>query len=62
VNKPDRLYFHPARAGRSWYGRAVAFFFAVIWAFIKEALARSGSDPEQGARLQELRRAFRWRT
>jgi len=40
----------------------VAFFLAVIWAFIKEALARSGSDPEQGARLQELRRAFRWRT
>ena len=40
----------------------VAFFLAVIWAFIKEALVRSGSDPEQGARLQELRRAFRWRT
>lgn len=39
----------------------VAFFLAVIWAFISEALARSGSDPEQGARLQELRRAFRWR-
>lgn len=39
-----------------------AFFLAVIWAFISEALARSGSDPEQGARLQELRRAFRWRT
>ena len=38
----------------------VAFFLAVIWAFISEALARSGSDPEQGARLQELRRAFRW--
>lgn len=40
----------------------VTFFLAVIWAFISEALARSGSDPEQGARLQELRRAFRWRT
>lgn len=40
----------------------VAFFLAVIWAFISEALVRSGSDPEQGARLQELRRAFRWRT
>ena len=38
----------------------VAFFLAVIWAFISEALARSGSDSEQGARLQELRRAFRW--
>jgi len=38
-----------------------AFFLAVIWAFVSEAWARSGSDPEQGARLQELRRAFRWR-
>lgn len=40
----------------------VAFFLAVIWAFIKEALARSNDDPEQGARLQELRRSFRWRS
>lgn len=39
----------------------VAFFLAVIWAFIREALARSGSDPEQNIRLQELRRAFRWK-
>jgi tyrosine-protein kinase Etk/Wzc len=38
----------------------VAFFLAVIWAFIKEALTRSKSDPEQDARLQELRRVFRW--
>lgn len=39
-----------------------AFFLAVIWAFISEVLVRSSSDPEQGVRLQELRRAFRWRT
>ena len=38
-----------------------AFFLAVIWAFVSEAWARSGSDPEQRDRLQELRRAFRWR-
>jgi tyrosine-protein kinase Etk/Wzc len=38
----------------------VAFFMAIIWAFIKEALTRSKSDPEQDARLQELRRVFRW--
>jgi tyrosine-protein kinase Etk/Wzc len=37
-----------------------AFFMAIIWAFIKEALTRSKSDPEQDARLQELRRVFRW--
>jgi len=38
----------------------VAFFVAIIWAFIKEALTRSKSDPEQDARLKELRRVFRW--
>ena len=37
-----------------------AFFMAIIWAFIKEALTRSKSDPEQDARLQELRQVFRW--
>jgi tyrosine-protein kinase Etk/Wzc len=40
----------------------VAFFMAIIWAFIKEALTRSKSGPEQDARLQELRRVFRWRS
>lgn len=40
----------------------VAFSMAIIWAFIKEALTRSKSDPEQDARLQELRRVFRWRS
>lgn len=39
----------------------VAFFLAVIWAFVREALSRSGADPEQAARMQELRRVFRWR-
>jgi len=39
----------------------VAFFLAVIWAFIKESLARSNGDSEQAARMQELRRVFRWR-
>ena len=40
----------------------VAFFLAVIWAFVREALNRSGADPEQAARMQELRRVFRWRS
>lgn len=39
----------------------VAFFLAVIWAFIKDALSRSDANPEQSARMQELRRVFRWR-
>ena len=50
----------PKRSQIVMLATLTAFFLAVIWAFISEALARSGSDSEQGARLQELRRAFRW--
>lgn len=39
----------------------VAFFLAVIWVFIREALARSNGDPEQAARLGELRELLRWK-
>jgi len=38
-----------------------AFFLAVIWAFIKEALARSKGNPEQAERLSKLRELLRWR-
>ena len=34
---------------------------AVIWAFIKEALARSKGNPEQTMRLNKLRELLRWR-
>lgn len=59
---PPEKKSKPKRSTIVMLATLVAFFLAVIWAFISEALARSGSDPEQGARLQELRRAFRWRT
>jgi uncharacterized protein involved in exopolysaccharide biosynthesis len=59
---PPEKKSKPKRSMVVMLATLVAFFLAVIWAFISEALARSGSDPEQGARLQELRRAFRWRT
>lgn len=59
---PPEKKSKPKRSMVVMLATLVAFFFAVTWAFISEALARSGSDPEQGARLQELRRAFRWRT
>lgn len=39
----------------------VAFFLAVVWAFIKEALARSNGDPKLAARLGELRGLLRWK-
>jgi uncharacterized protein involved in exopolysaccharide biosynthesis len=39
----------------------IAFFLAVIWAFIREGLSQVGSDPEQTTRLHELRRSLRWK-
>jgi len=57
---PPEKKSKPKRSQIVLLATLVAFFLAVIWAFISEALARSGSDSEQGARLQELRRAFRW--
>ncbi|MDR2196323.1 MAG: hypothetical protein LBE50_07085, partial [Gallionellaceae bacterium] len=39
----------------------MAFVLAVIWAFVKEALARQASNPEQAGRMQELCRLLRWR-
>ena len=38
-----------------------AFFLAVIWAFVSEALARSKDNPEQAERLGKLRELLRWR-
>lgn len=40
---------------------SVVFFLAVIWVILKELLSRSVGDPELSARMQELRRVFRWR-
>jgi len=37
----------------------VAFFLAVIWAFITESLQRAKEQPEQAERLTALRNAFR---
>ncbi len=39
----------------------VAFFLAVIWAFVREATQRAKEQPEQAARWTELRSAFRIR-
>lgn len=38
-----------------------AFFLAIIWVFVREALVRSRNDPEQGGRLREFSQALRWR-
>ncbi|TAJ76980.1 MAG: lipopolysaccharide biosynthesis protein [Gallionellaceae bacterium] len=39
----------------------VAFFLAVIWAFIREAMLRAQEQPEQAVRWAELRNAFRFK-
>jgi len=39
----------------------VAFFLAVIWAFISEAMQRAKEQPEQAERMQALRAAFKLR-
>ena len=39
----------------------VAFFLAVIWAFVREAAQRAKEQPEQAARWTELRGAFRFK-
>jgi uncharacterized protein involved in exopolysaccharide biosynthesis len=57
---PPETKSKPKRRLTVIFATLVAFFLAVIWAFIKEALTRSKSDPEQDARLHELRRVFRW--
>ncbi len=39
----------------------VAFFLAVLWAFIRESLLRVKQQPEQVERMQALRNACKWR-
>lgn len=39
----------------------VAFFLAVIWAFVRTAMQRAKEQPEQAQRLTELRSAFRFK-
>ena len=36
----------------------LAFFLAVLWAFVRHALQSVGDDPKQVARLVELKRAI----
>lgn len=39
----------------------MAFCMAVIWAFVREGITRSGQDPEQEQRMRQLRQALRWK-
>jgi uncharacterized protein involved in exopolysaccharide biosynthesis len=39
----------------------VAGFVAIFWAFVREAMAKAGSDPQHAARLQAFKRYLAWR-
>jgi uncharacterized protein involved in exopolysaccharide biosynthesis len=58
---PPEKKSKPKRSQIVMLATLVAFFLAVIWAFISEALARSKGDPEQAERLDKLRELLRWR-
>jgi len=58
---PPEKKSKPKRSVIVMLATLVAFFLAVIWAFIKEALARSKGNPEQAERLDKLRELLRWR-
>jgi len=51
----------PKRALTVLLAGLVAFFLAVIAAFVREAMARAKENNEQSERLNALKRALRWR-
>ena len=58
---PPEKKSKPKRSTIVMLATLAAFFLAVIWAFIKEALAHSNGDPGQAARLGKLRELLHWR-
>jgi tyrosine-protein kinase Etk/Wzc len=42
-------------------GTLVAFFLAVIWAFVSEAMQRAKEQPDQAERMRVLCNAFKFR-
>lgn len=57
---PDRKS-KPKRGVIVMLSTLAAGFIAVLWAFVREAFARAGSNPQQAARLQAIRRHLAWR-
>jgi tyrosine-protein kinase Etk/Wzc len=39
----------------------VALFAGAIWVFVREAMAKANSDPQQAARMQAFKRSLAWR-
>ena len=58
--EPDRKS-KPKRAIMVLISVLVAEIAGILWAFLREALAKAGSDPLQAARLQAFKRYIAWR-
>jgi len=58
--EPDRKS-KPKRSLIVLLSAMVALFVGIIWAFAREAIAKTGSDPQQADRLQAIRRYLVWR-
>lgn len=57
---PDKK-IKPKRALLVILAAFVAFFMAVVWAFIREGMRQTSGDPEQEERMRQLRQALRWK-
>ena len=57
---PPEMKSKPKRSLIVILGTLVAFFFAVLWAFVRESMSRAKQQPEQAERIQALRNALKW--
>ncbi len=58
--EPDRKS-KPKRTQIVLLSALVALFVGILWAFVREAIARAGSDPQQSERLRAFRGYLAWR-
>jgi uncharacterized protein involved in exopolysaccharide biosynthesis len=58
--EPDRKS-KPRRALMVLLSVVAAFFVSILWVFVLEAQARAKRDPEQAARIEQLRGYLRWK-
>ncbi len=58
--QPDRKS-KPKRAVFVLLWTFLAGFLGILLAFVREAMDKTGGDPQQAARLQALRRYLAWR-
>ncbi len=58
--EPDRKS-KPTRSLIVLLSALAAGFLAILWAFVREAMASAGDDPQQAKRLQAFKRYLAWR-